>query len=172
VHAPEAGVEIRDATPADADAACDVLRRSISQLCAADHGDDPAILGNWLNNKTPEIVAGWAKQPGNSLLVAVEGDVVLGVGSVTDAGEITLNYVAPDSRFRGISRALLAALEARAAERGNTSCTLTSTETAHRFYQTAGYRDDGQPIGNFGTSSGHPMSKRLPDRSRIRNRGS
>ena len=76
-----------------------------------------------LATKTPEIVAGWAKQPGNSLLVVVEGDVVLGVGSVTDAGEITLNYVAPDSRFRGVSRALLGALEARAAERGNTSCT-------------------------------------------------
>jgi GNAT superfamily N-acetyltransferase len=165
VHAPEAGVEIRDATPADADAACDVLRRSISQLCAADHGNDPAILGNWLSNKTPEIVAGWAKQPGNSLLVAAEGNVVLGVGSVTDAGEITLNYVAPEARFRGVSRALLGALEARAAERGNTSCTLTSTETAHRFYQSSGYSDDGEPDGRFGTSSGYPMSKRLPDRS-------
>jgi GNAT superfamily N-acetyltransferase len=162
---PETNVEIRDATPEDAKAACDVLRRSISRLCAADHGNDPAILGNWLSNKTPEIVAGWAKQPGNSLLVAVEGDVVLGVGSVTDSGEITLNYVDPEARFRGVSRALLGALEARAAERGNTSCTLTSTETAHRFHQSAGCSDDGEPDGRFGTSSGYPMSKRLPDRS-------
>ena len=158
-------MEIRDAAPEDAKAACDVLIRSISELCAADHGNDPAILGRWLSNKTPEIVAGWAKQPGNSLLVAVEGDVVLGVGSVTDAGEITLNYVAPDSRFCGVSRALLAALEARATERGNTSCTLTSTETAHRFYRSAGYGDDGEAVGKFGTSSGYPMSKRLPNRS-------
>ena len=157
-------MEIRDATPRDAEAACDVLRRSISELCAADHGNDPAILGRWLSNKTPEIVAGWAKQPGNSLLVAVEGDVILGVASVTDAGEITLNYVAPDSRFRGVSRALVGALEARAADRGNASCTLTSTETAHRFYQSAGYRDDGEPVGKFGTSSGYPMSKPLPRR--------
>ena len=80
-----------------------------------------------------------------------------------DAGEITLNYVAPEARLRGVSRALLGALEARAAERGNTSCTLTSTETAHRFYRSSGYRDDGKPAGNFGTSSGYPMSKRLPD---------
>jgi GNAT superfamily N-acetyltransferase len=158
-------MEIRDATPTDTDAACDVLIRSISELCAADHGNDPAILGRWLSNKTPEIVAGWARQPGNSLLVAVEGDVLRGVGSVTDAGEITLNYVAPEARFRGVSRALLAALEVRAAERGNTRCTLTSTETAHRFYQSAGYGDDGKPVGNFGTSSGYPMSKRLSGRS-------
>ena len=158
-------MEIRDATPEDAKAACDVLIRSISVLCAADHGNDPTILGRWLSNKTPEIVAGWAKQSGNSLLVAVEGDVVLGVGSVTDAGEITLNYVAPEARFRGVSRALLGALEARAAERGNTCCTLISTETAHRFYRSAGYGDDGEAVGKFGTSSGYPMSKRLPDRS-------
>ena len=114
-RAPETDVEIRDATPQDAEAACDVLRRSISQLCAADHRNDPTILGRW-------------------------------------------------PRFRGVSRALLAALEARAAERGSTSCTLTSTETAHRFYQSNGYSDDGKPVGNFGTSSGYPMSKRLPDR--------
>ena len=87
-------MKIRDATPDDAEAACDVLRRSISELCVVDHGNDPAILNGWLGNKRPEIVAAWARQPGNSLLVAVEGDVILAVGSVTDAGEITLNYVA------------------------------------------------------------------------------
>jgi GNAT superfamily N-acetyltransferase len=157
-------VKIRDATPDDAEAACDVLRRSISELCVADHGNDPAILNAWLGNKRPEIVAAWARQPRNSLLLAVEGDAVLAVGSVTDAGEITLNYVAPDARFRGVSRALLGALEARAAERGNARCTLTSTETAHRFYRSGGYVDNGAPTGNFGTASGYPMSRRLATR--------
>jgi GNAT superfamily N-acetyltransferase len=154
-------VEIRDATSDDANAVCDVLRESISQLCVADHGNDPAILDRWLSNKKPEIIAAWSTQPENSLLVAVEGGAILGVGSVTDAGEITLNYVAPDSRFRGVSRALLGALEMRAAEPGNTRCTLTSTETAHRFYLSGGYIDDGAPVGKFGTRSGYPMSKRL-----------
>jgi GNAT superfamily N-acetyltransferase len=154
-------VTIRDAVPADAAAACGVLRKSISRLCVADHGNDPAILNAWLANKTPKTVAAWASQPGNSLLLAVEGDAILGVGSVTDAGEITLNYVAPDARFRGVSRALLSALEARAVERGNSRCTLASTETAHRFYQSAGYLDDGAPTGEFGTSSGYRMSKRI-----------
>ncbi|MEH2608999.1 GNAT family N-acetyltransferase [Bradyrhizobium sp. AZCC 1693] len=106
-------------------------------------------------------MAAWAVQKGNSLLLAIEGDAVLGVGSVTDPGEITLNYVAPDARFRGVSRALLKALEARAVARGNTRCTLTSTETAHRFYQSAGYVDDGVPTGKFGTRAGYPMSKQL-----------
>ena len=92
-----AKVTIRDAVPEDAVAASHVLRESISQLCIADHHNDAAILNAWLANKTPEIVAAWATQ--NSLLLAVEGDTVVAVGSVTDAGEITLNYVAPRADF-------------------------------------------------------------------------
>ena len=154
-------VAIRDATPEDAVAACHILKESITRLCVADHRNDPAVLNAWLANKTPEMVAAWATQKGNSLLLAVEGDAVLAVGSVTDAGEITLNYVAPVARFRGVSRALLRALEARAIERGNSHCTLTSTETAHRFYLSAGYVDDGAPTGKFGTIAGCPMSKEI-----------
>src|SRR5437762_7754078 len=108
----------------DAPAACEVLGRSISELCGADHRNDPVILGRWLADKTPEIVASWIIGPGNSVLVAVETGTILAVGSVTDASEITLNYVSPDARFRGVSRALLVALETRAQDRGNQRCTL------------------------------------------------
>jgi GNAT superfamily N-acetyltransferase len=153
-------MEIRDAVPEDASAACRVLRRSISELCVADHRNDPAILTRWLRNKTPEMVASWIAQPGNSLLVAVERGEILAVGSVTDVGEITLNYVSPDARFRGVSRALLGALEARAMERGNTRCTLVSNETARRFYLSAGYDENGPTVLMFGTPS-YPMSKPL-----------
>ncbi|MFG3593388.1 GNAT family N-acetyltransferase [Bradyrhizobium sp. RDI18] len=141
-------------------AACHVLRESISRLCIADHGNDPVMLNAWLANKTPEMVAAWAAQEANSLLLAVEGDAVLAVGSVTDAGEITLNYVTPEARFRGVSRALLRALEARAVERGNSRCTLTSTATAHRFYRSAGYIDEGEPT-KFGMAGGYRMSKEI-----------
>jgi GNAT superfamily N-acetyltransferase len=83
------------------------------------------------------------------------------VGCVTDAGEITLNYVSPDVRLRGVSSALLKALEHRAMERGNETCRLTSTETARRFYLARGYSVDGPMEGKFGTKSSYPMSKRL-----------
>ena len=154
-------MDIRDASPNDAPAACEVLRRSISELCIADHRNDPTLLQRWLSNKTPETVASWIERPDNSLLIAIERSAVLAVGSVTDAGEITLNYVSPEARFRGISRALLGALEARAIQRGNVSCSLFSTETAHRFYQTGGYVDAGSPAGKFGMASGYPMFKNL-----------
>jgi GNAT superfamily N-acetyltransferase len=154
-------MEIRDAVAEDAPAACQVLRRSIVELCAADHGNDPTIVMRWLSNKTPEIVASWIASPGNSLLVAVEHGTIIAVGSVTDAGEITLNYVSPDARFRGVSRALLGALEARAIERGNVRCALTSTGTARRFYQANGYVEDRILAGKFGMHASYAMSKRL-----------
>jgi GNAT superfamily N-acetyltransferase len=152
-------MEIRDATPEDAAEACEVLRRSIIELCIADHHNDPAILARWLANKTPEIVESWIVKPGNSVLVAVEGGAILGVGSVADDGEITLNYVSPAARFRGVSRALLSALEARAIARGNFRCHLISTETARRFYRSSGYGEDGPPQHKFGSTSSIPMSK-------------
>jgi GNAT superfamily N-acetyltransferase len=151
---------IRNAALEDASAACETMRRSMAELCIADHRNDPTILERWLSNKTPEIFKSWIR-PGNSLLVAVENNNILAVGNVTDAGEITLNYVSPDARFRGVSMALLGALEKRAIERGNKRCTLTSTETARRFYLARGYSEDGPADGKFGTASGYPMSKHL-----------
>lgn len=95
------------------------------------------------------------------MLVAIEQGTILGVGSVTNAGHVTLNYVSPDARFRGVSRALLGALEGHAAVRGNARCTLSSTETARAFYLANGYVIDGPPDQKWGTG-GYPMSKLLP----------
>lgn len=156
-------MQIRDAHIEDAVAACDVLRRSITELCSRDHHDDPAILQRWLANKTPENVTAWIGKVDSHVLVATEAGAILAVGAVTERGEITLNYVSPEARFRGVSRALLAQLEARAAGLGNDVCTLTSTETARGFYLSAGYVEQGPPKGNFGTSAGYPMAKRLSD---------
>jgi GNAT superfamily N-acetyltransferase len=150
---------IRDATPEDADEACAVLRASISELCDADHHNDPDILARWLANKTPDNVATWADGIGRSLLLVVEGEAIVAVGGVKDDGEITLNYVAPAARFRGASSVLLAALEGRAIQRGAARITLLSTETAHGFYRARGYRDDGPSVGKFGTAVSYPMVK-------------
>ncbi|GLH75974.1 hypothetical protein SSBR45G_08820 [Bradyrhizobium sp. SSBR45G] len=152
---------IRDATPDDAGDACAVVRASISELCFADHRGDPQILGRWLANKTPETVAQWADGQGRSLLVAVEDDAILAVGGLAHPDEITLNYVSPRARFRGISSALLAELERRAVALGARDVALLSTETAHRFYLARGYADLGAPTGKFGTAASYPMRKRL-----------
>ena len=93
------------------------------------------------------------------MLVAVKTDAIVAVGMVTDAGEVLLNYVSPDARLSGVSRALLKALEDR--EHGAILCRLESTETARRFYHSNGYIETGAPTRKFGARSGYRMTKSL-----------
>ena len=80
-----ASVQISEARVEDAAGACDVLRRSISELCAADHNNDPALLTGWLANKTPENVAAWITDPGNVVLVAFDDGRMAGVAAMNRA---------------------------------------------------------------------------------------
>ena len=131
-------MRIRLAKLEDAEAAAAVLRRSITQLCELDHRNDEAFLARWTGNKTKENLAAWIRA--SHVLVAEDARGIVGVAAVTAAGEVTLNYVVPEARFEGISKALLMALEERARLSGCVICTLESTKTALRFYAAAGYR--------------------------------
>jgi hypothetical protein len=85
----------------DAEAACQVMRRSIAELCFAHHRNDPRSFAAVARKQNSEFFMSWLNQPDNSLLVAVEDGKILAVGSIINAGKITLNYVSPDARFRG-----------------------------------------------------------------------
>jgi GNAT superfamily N-acetyltransferase len=139
---------------------CKAIRASITTLCSADHQGDPNILEQWLANKTPENGTQWLSNANNINLVAVECDAVVTAGCVTRAGAILLNYVAPTARFRGVSSALLAAMEAAARKNGNARCALDSTLTAQRFYKKHGYVDSGPPREKHGLRT-FPMAKVL-----------
>lgn len=153
-------MQIREASIEDAEEACRVLKRSITELCHLDHRDDGNILALWLANKTTENVRRWIKE--SNVFVATESGAVVGVGAITNSGEITLNYVSPEARFRGVSRALIARLEARALEFGLTRVSLESTVTARRFYLSLGYQEAGPPGPSFfGESLCYPMEKEL-----------
>ena len=141
-------MEIRVAHTGDAEQACMVLRRSIQELCHADHNGDAARLADWLSNKTPENMAAWIRNPQSLVFVATEGETILGVAAMTKTGKITLNYVSPDARFRGISKALIDRLEAQTRELGLDRCTLNSTETARQFYLSLGYEEQIAPIND------------------------
>ena len=136
---------IRAAETRDADAACRVLRASIEQLCVADHGNDPETLTRWLANKTPDNVTSWIEAPELTVLVAEKDRDILGVGAVAANGTVLLNYVSPRMRFQGVSKAMLGAMEDHLRTQGLDRCTLESSQTAHRFYRDAGYRDTGAP---------------------------
>ena len=152
-------LRLRRARAIDADEAAAVLRASISTLCVADHGNDAEFLAGWLANKTPGNVRAWIEGPGR-FVVAEEHGQILGVGAVVPSGEITLNYVLPEARFRGVSKAVLAALEAHLRTQGHTHATLTSTRTAHRFYRAMGYVDAGGMHAGDGLTA-YPMFKDL-----------
>ena len=160
-------MQIRIANVDDATAAATLLRRSIVELCNVDHRDDAEIIAAWTANKTPENFCKWIAA--DHVLVAVEIDGLLhgllGVAAMTATGDLTLNNVSPDAQFRGVSKALLAALETHASGMGINCIRLTSTTTAHRFYLAAGYEDAGPPDKGFSSMLGFPMAKTLRDRS-------
>ena len=132
-------VKIRQITARDAETLSQVLCASIRELCSADHKNDPELIARWTANKTPEHITRW---------------------------QVLLNYVAPAHRFCGVSRAILTYLEATLAERGISKARLTSTETAHRFYREAGWKDAGEPEIVFGIR-GYPTEKELKPASGI-----
>lgn len=153
-------ISFRLARIEDAAAACAVLRRSITELCFPDHNNDPALLEAWLANKTAENVGTWITDPANFVVIATLDGTIVGVAAMTRSGNVTLNYVSPDARFRGVSKGLLAALENKAIELGVSECRLESTKTALNFYRAAGYRDNGAATAGCGNAC-RPLTKLL-----------
>lgn len=153
-------IAVRRAALDDVPAMSRVLIASITDLCAADHHGDPEIIAGWTRNKVPESVARWVTNPALVALVATVDGAVAAVGMLNGPAEIGLNYVSPDFRFRGVSKALVSALEDEMRSRGTTLGKLTSTQTAHAFYRSLGWQDAGPPDLTH-SIPGYPMSKVL-----------
>lgn len=138
-----------------------VLRRSITELCAADHQNDPLILNPWLANKTPDNLREWIAREGQVYLVAEIDGQITGIAAVSATDGILLNYVSPDYQRRGVSKALMAVSEGWLKEQGQVVSRLTSTATAKQFYEKLGYLPEGDAkTGRSGMPS-FPMSKAL-----------
>ena len=151
---------VRTATTLDAEAACQVLRRSIIECCEEDHHNDLDLLEAWLHNKTPESVRSWLQSPGAfSIVTMVEGAVV-GFALSSPSGEVMLCYMLSEVRFTGAGKAMLRAIEAYTSAAGVQSLHLESTSTARAFYLRNGFAPSGPPCGEFGMEA-HPMSKQL-----------
>ena len=152
----EPTVRIRVAEEQDAETSCHVLRQPFEELCVADHGNDIQLLDGWLANKTPENVRTWIKAPDVAVMVAERDQAILVVGAVTANDDIVLNYVLPEARFQGVSKAILAAMEEHLRQQGCDQSSLT----AHRFYRSVGCRDYGD-ARTRGDRSNQLMIKRL-----------
>lgn len=146
-------IEIRIAVSADAFAACDVLRRSITECCVLDHHDDPAILAAWLGNKTPDMVASWFASSSNFSIVAIDAGVLVGVALLTRAGKLPLCYLLPEACHHGVGKAMLDRIEAQAVEWCIKSLQLHSTATAAPFYASCGFIASGKVKSPYGVET-------------------
>lgn len=151
---------IRPAGRADVPAMSRVLTASIIELCATDHGNDPEALAAWTRNKSEGGVATMLDNPDLLIFVAELDGAVSAVGAITRDGTVALNYVAPTARFRGLSKAMMARLEAELKALGFTEGRLEATATALKFYQATGWITDG-PQASGRKVNGYPMKKAL-----------
>jgi hypothetical protein len=149
----------RYAAISDASAACEVVRRSIIELCHDDHCRDEATLVEWLANKTPANFERWITSEQNIALVAERDKVLVGFGLLSLPDTIALLYVSPDVRFSGVSKTRLAGLEREAIAAGSREIKLESS--IWRFYERSGYSSTGPAVKGFGITRAHPMSRRI-----------
>ena len=146
-------LEIRIASSNDAFAACQVLRRSITECCVLDHGGQSAVLDAWLGNKTPQMVASWFDSPTNFSVVAVESGEVVGVALLTRAGKLALCYLLPEAQGHGAGTALLARIELQAVEWGIKALQLHSTASGQAFFVKQGYAEAGNVRSPYGVET-------------------
>ena len=154
-------ITARQAVPDDATAACDVLRRSIRELCVTDHQNDEMALGSWLENKTTENIRAWIASPHNYAVVALRDAQICGFALVARDGTLRLCYLVSEVQHLGVGKTMLSALEAEASRWGLRSLQLESTLSAKSFYERNGYAKVGEPVLVIGAQYAYPMHKEL-----------
>ncbi len=148
------GIELRQATPNDAPAACMLLRRSIEEGCETDHGGRPELLQAWLGNKTTQNVVAWFSSPSNFAVVAEagagEGRELAGLALLNQAGRLALCYVHPAMLRSGVGAALLDAVEAQARAWNIGKLYMHAPASASAFFERRGYINAGKDKACFG----------------------
>lgn len=154
-------MNIRPAKIEDAQAALALVRRSIVDLCRGDHFGDPLTLEGWLANKTLKNMEAWITKLGSVVVLAERGGHLAGVAGLTAAGDLILLYVAPEDRFQGVSKALLAECEKRAKEMRLPRLRLTTSFTARKFFLDRGYEIEEEEGDIFDSGDGCELRKEL-----------
>jgi GNAT superfamily N-acetyltransferase len=149
-------LRLRSAEPGDAPAMAAVRDAAIRQLCGSDHLDNPETIAAWIGDPSPNKFIRLLQDEQARLSVALRDDTLVGLAGFS-GDLVTLNYVHPEHRFSGVSRALMEHIEQHMSADGIITARLFSTVTAHRFYQAIGWQDAG--LGS--PDQGIPMCKQL-----------
>lgn len=156
---------IRPARSEEIKVLSEVIGASITNLCRADHHDDPDRIKPWVASNSPMTLNSILHDPAQRLLVA-EPDGIVAVGGIDwrhqpdGQGRIRLLFVTPEARGKGYCKALLAAMEDELRALGRFEARLTATNTALAFYRSNGWQMDDRG-GGGGWLLGHPLRKRL-----------
>jgi ribosomal protein S18 acetylase RimI-like enzyme len=135
---------IRKAKLQDAVEFCDVVRKSITELCEQDHHGNDSRLAEWLENKTVENCKDWIADSKTNTFVAVKNGRVVGVSHIGEDGHLYLCYILPNAIGTGLGKQLLLTAENSVQNCGLSQITLESTITAKGFYESHGYQCNGQ----------------------------
>lgn len=152
---------VRQAVPMDAEAAVEVVRRSIAELCTADHCGDADTIAKWLSNKTVPNFVSWIENQDNFCVIAEANGRMQGVGLLRRSGEIVLFYLSPGAQRQGMGKAIHSVLEEKANAWGLPELKLESTALACLFYENLGYRSAGAAVPRFGVLRAYPYEKAL-----------
>lgn len=162
----ENGTTIRQAVVGDAAKVCEVLIRSVHEVCGPDYGNDKEVLEQWCSNKKPEIVGTWVANPDNYFLVAelssagVARTIVGAACYQRPQATVYLLYLVPEGLHHGIGSRLLRAMEDEALRLKHKEVLLNSSITARQFYKRHGFIEAGEPV-YMGKVLGFPMRKSL-----------
>lgn len=150
----------RIATPGDAEQAIEIIRRSIEELCVADHRGDQDILRMWLANKTADDFRSWGNVcRSNSIGCRTSREAMLYRWRNKRCGNhfelrLTLRSIPRDKQ------GYASCLGEGPPQLGHKRVRLVSTQPAHKFYHAAGYHDVGPPEF-WGRLPGYPMEKQI-----------
>jgi len=153
--------KIREAIPSDSAKACEVLRRSISEICSLDYNNQ-SVIEEWLVNKTENNVNKWIQSVNLYSVVCTNDDLIVGFGAITLKGEILLIYLVPEALYKGNGKLMLEAMEERIISEGIEEIHTVSTITAKPFYERNGYTKNGMPLLVGNIKGNFPLIKKIP----------
>ena len=138
-------IQIRTARPGDEAEIHESHMRSIREVCVIDHGEDE--IRGWGYRDLEER---WQEEIRNGCIWVVEDDKIRGFGYLcffSDVSQIHAYlhalYLTPEVIGKGLGRKLIEIMINQARDRGAKSIQLESSITAHKFYQSQGFKDRG-----------------------------
>ena len=145
---------VREYRPGDLPAIVSLFARSVREIASRDYS--AAQVAAWAP-EPPDLVAWQRRLDQGGVIVCERDGRIAGFARLGDNGWVDLLYVHPDFQRRGVARALLERVTARASSRGVSRLYADVSLTARAFFETVGFRvlaeqtveRDGVSLRNF-----------------------